>query len=671
MGKRVTIIFIIIFGYYLQNYARQPDLIDSLKKILAQCHDSLKYSTCELLADELFYADSLLESAFYYELSAQIELNKKRPDTLRIIKSYDNVGYCYYDLEQYYKALEWYTKALNLAMQINDSSSIANVSSNIGCTYHLLGNYAESLTFFEKALKIDLALKTQENVGNDYNNLGKVFESWGKYHDAITFYKQALGIAYGLNDLPRIAIRLSNIGSAYMMLNQNDSALYYIQGAYRVDSALNNHQGLIARLDKIGIVYQQMANYNKAGHFFQKAIEKLQLYPNPRQESLVLKNLGYNYFLTNQFQLAEQCYLKSLAMAQSINLLQTVAVVNKLLSELYEKTGDYKKALYHYAQHVLYNDSVFTSESQKTLNEFHVLYQTEKKENEIKFLNQQKQIQDLQIKQIKQRSYYLLFIAILLLVLIVIITRQFAQNKKMNKILAIKNKNLDELNATKDRFFAIIAHDLKNPVNAFTQITRALNENVETLPVADVKYFIEGLNQSAHNISGMLNNLLHWAKIQRNTVTPEKAWFNLYQTVNNAVQLLSTASKLKNIALQNQINQQAMVFANEQAVFTIVSNLITNAIKFSAGGKTITIGQMDTPGGAVVFVDDQGIGMTEMELLKLFRLDVDTKTIGQSAEKGTGLGLIICKELVETMGGNIWAESQPGKGSRFLFNLPA
>lgn len=238
-------------------------------------------------------------------------------------------------------------------------------------------------------------------------------------------------------------------------------------------------------------------------------------------------------------------------------------------------------------------------------------------------------------------------------------------------IRRIKTENqLRELNATKDKFFSIMAHDLKNPLSIFALATDTLVKEYEHLEKEDLNEYLRDLKDNAQNIYNLLENLLTWSRTQRGKISYNPDIFDLKFIVDSNVQLYIAAAHAKKISIENQVNEEIRVFSDSNLINTILRNLINNAIKFTNEGGTITVSVESHLKYYQVNVSDTGVGMSDLVIDNLFKIDVNTSTLGTGNEKGTGLGLIVCKEFVKLLGGEIWAKSELGSGSTFSFTIP-
>lgn len=252
---------------------------------------------------------------------------------------------------------------------------------------------------------------------------------------------------------------------------------------------------------------------------------------------------------------------------------------------------------------------------------------------------------------------------------IVVIVRDITDKVINQKKLEKSERELKELNSSKDKFFSIIAHDLKAPLSGFIGLSNELSDNADFLSTEEVKEHAKSMNDSAKNIYQLLENLLEWSRTITGKKQVTKDNLNPHIIAETLVGLFKDVSKNKNVSLVNEFDSKVYLYGDANMFTTILRNLISNSIKFTQDGK-ITIGMSEVDGMAQVFVKDTGVGMKEETKAKLFRIDQNVTELGTNQEKGTGLGLILCKEFVEKNGGNIWVESELGKGTTFYFTFP-
>jgi ligand-binding sensor domain-containing protein/signal transduction histidine kinase len=251
-----------------------------------------------------------------------------------------------------------------------------------------------------------------------------------------------------------------------------------------------------------------------------------------------------------------------------------------------------------------------------------------------------------------------------------ILTAQYDEIKKAHRQLQISENNLMELNATKDKFFSIISHDLKNPFASVLSISELLDDSFENTDEDELRYGVKKIRETNQHIYELLENLLTWSKSQRGRLIIEAGSFNLSKVIETNINLLKLAAEKKIINIEANIADEMCAFADREMISTVIRNLLTNAVKFTEAGKSIEIKVDVMEKVNKVSIIDQGVGITPENIERLFKIEDKIKTEGTAGEKGTGLGLIICQEFVENNHGTIEVSSAPGKGSTFTFTVP-
>jgi PAS domain S-box-containing protein len=247
------------------------------------------------------------------------------------------------------------------------------------------------------------------------------------------------------------------------------------------------------------------------------------------------------------------------------------------------------------------------------------------------------------------------------------ISRRIASDNEIK----LKNEQLVKLNAEKDKFFSIIAHDLRSPFNSFLGLTQIMNEELQSLNMEQIQQFASTLNTSASKLYSLLENLLQWAKAQQGLIPFKPQEIVLLQTINESLAMAVEIAKIKSIEIIYKFPVDLQIFADKNIVQTVMRNLVSNAIKFTPHKGKIYISARILKNNSVeISVKDTGIGMSSYLLDKLFQIDIQTNREGTDGEASSGLGLYLCKEFIELHGGEIWAESKEGIGSTFYFTIP-
>lgn len=249
-------------------------------------------------------------------------------------------------------------------------------------------------------------------------------------------------------------------------------------------------------------------------------------------------------------------------------------------------------------------------------------------------------------------------------------SRNISDIMNAKKAIELNEKRLKELNVTKDRLFSIIGHDLRGPIGSFKSLLELMLTDFDLTNTDEVKEILQMAVTSANSTYYLLENLLTWAKSQQNEIVFKQTKENLFDVCEKVIALLSEIAHSKKITIHNTIDKDLLVFVDYNMLSTILRNLISNAIKFTHKGKNIYINSFIDDSKVTIEVKDEGVGIEKETIEKLFKPSENVVTYGTSGEKGSGLGLLLCKEFVEKHEGKIWVESEIGKGSSFTFSLP-
>jgi len=387
----------------------------------------------------------------------------------------------------------------------------------------------------------------------------------------------------------------------------------------------------------------------------------------------------------------------ALSIAKSSNNQRLIALSLQRKSKALIQKNRHKQALKLLQLAKKINDSIYSDDNSKKIKELKTTFETEKKEKEIQLLERDNELKELEIKQ-KRNERNLVIIAIGLFIFSgFLLYYRYRIKNKANKLLEEKNlelqktnKELTEINrkihrqnqeleklkeeqkqliAMKDKFFSIIAHDLRNPFNAILGFSQLLIDSYDKFDENKKKEFLLKIKHASEETYRLLENLLEWAQSQSNQIEMQQTELNLLSVVNEVLSVLDSEIKIKNIGISVSVSEKTTVYADINMLKTILRNLITNAVKYSFEGGEIQILDKIKNDVVTICIADKGTGISPENRKKLFRTDEKFKAVGTANEKGTGLGLVLCKEFVEKNNGKIWVESEEGKGSTFCFTL--
>jgi signal transduction histidine kinase len=599
-------------------------------------------------------------------------------------------------------SLAYGKQALYLALQSNDSLALATSYNQIGNTLRSQGNLGEALQQYFESLRISSRLKAEKEKLHSFSGIGFIFQTQGNFAKAQNYFLEALSSANKTGNKQAIAEASHNAGNAYVFQKKYQEALRYYTQALDIRKALDDKVGAANSYNNIGYVYKNKGAYSKALSYYQRALLEMRQVPAGTKVDLpaVLDNIGDICFLQGQYHKALIYYLQSLEQAKTFGSHLRLKEVQADLAETYFKLNDFTKSFAYYKQSSAEQDTIYQVQNNALLKEIETKYETQEKEKQIELLRKEKeidnlrkhtQIQGYQLRERRLMNALLIVGLILASMLVALIYERYHQRRKTNQLLQNQNKTIQlqneelqvtndklgqseayllQLNATKDKFFSIISHDLKGPLNTLTGFLQVLDMQVDAFSADELKDFAKDMNKAVKNQIDLLDNLLQWSRSQTGTIDYSPEVLNLAEVVEDNQSLLQAVAQAKGIQILIPIDKKLRIYADSNMLNCVFRNLIANAIKFTNPGGVITIDAIQREDQVEVRVKDNGIGMNELTLNRLFQLDNYHTTTGTSNEKGNGLGLILCKEFVETNGGAIWVESEENKGTTFHFTVP-
>jgi signal transduction histidine kinase len=318
------------------------------------------------------------------------------------------------------------------------------------------------------------------------------------------------------------------------------------------------------------------------------------------------------------------------------------------------------------------------------IKEMESISQAQSLEQEIELLRKDKKISKLTATRLKNTVFSLAAVSLMIILVLVVYYQKNRLKRETNRLLEEKNtqlektnlklqkseKHLKELNSTKDKFFSIIGHDLRNPLNALLGFSELISGNSRDYTSEEIQRYSKIINEAAKNIHLLIENLLEWSRSQAGTIDFNPEQTELSAMVTEIFKIFEIHADKKGVSLVSEIPEDTTVKADRNLLSTILRNLINNAVKFTPGGGQVRIFCKQDEQEITISVEDTGIGMSEEQLESLFRMKSNVTMPGTSEEKGTGLGLILCKEFVDMHRGRIWATSKQKEGSTFSFTLP-
>lgn len=646
---------------------------DSLENLLAagSLSDSVRLRVKIQLSGLYLFQD--FASSFSYAQEAT-DLAERLSKPWARAESYRNLAYCYALNGDYSTALRYDNLSLQNATAASDSTMITESYKYLGNDYYDIGEYDDAYFYFTQSYKIARETNDSLNMAIALHNVGRVFKELEEYDRALNHFALSLKISNQINDRPALPYYYDEFGDVQMRMGNYDSALNALHKAM----VLITQQGLQElkpkTFSKMASIHVFRSDYDRAFAYYDST-ESLYAKTN-NQFGIGEVNLGRGiaYLYQGDYVEAERYIEASLSDARKFNARILEINCYKNLHTIWEKRGDFEKALAYYKQYETLEDSLFSQEMLQKLYRDQIRYETEARDLEIAALSQ---IDARQKDALKREEFIRNILAIvfgLCFLLLATVYRSGQRRKEINKLLLqhqtemeTRSEELERLNQVKDKFFSIISHDLRSPINALSGILDVMSRG--GLSQAEFGEQTKELRIRFNHTRTLLNNLLDWTLLQMDKLSLQATQIDLSKIIDENIQLLASLQS-KQISLINKVHEASIAFADSNTINLVFRNLITNAIKFTNEGGTVIIDAQEKEKEWLVSVQDNGIGISKDVQHILFDKTSPYTTRGTANEKGTGLGLILCKEFIEKNGGRIWVESSDGKGSTFRFTIP-
>lgn len=525
----------------------------------------------------------------------------------------------------------------------------------LNVSYQRVGDYTKALEYAQKAYDAGSILQDEPIRSNALNSLAAIHCSTGHPEDALQYINQAIDIEREskAGNGKSLAIRLGSKSEILSLLNRYDEALTCIEEALSIDSAAGRNDKVGIRLSQKAGILMNMRQWKECQRICLQAMKIFEANGSAIDKIITLKQMGICEREMRQYHEAEQHLLEAEQACKDIKFQPLLWKIQYELSQLYRRQGKLEQAISYMETSYANKASLNKEEFDKILGENKIKYETLEKEQQIN-------LQNITIKN--QRVLSIVLICILVLICIVaIISYHLAIIRKK------RNKELAEMNRTKDRIFFIVSHDLRNPVAAQKQVIDYMVENYDVLEETDKKEQLEALKQSQDGLKNLISNLLDWSSVASGRFTYKPTRVDLNTLVRKSVSFIDTQRQKKNITIRQQIQEQCFVYTDVNITEIILRNILSNAIKFSHQDGIIDIQSIEEKQVASIAITDYGIGMTEEQLANLFTYH--NSTTGTAGEPGSGIGLIVCKKLADMGNEKLSVTSKVGKGSTFSITM--
>lgn len=642
-------IYILVFSFSSQLYG-QTISSGELKKL-----DSLpKLEQVKMLSAWCWKnREKNTDAAIEYGLKA-IKIAKAEGYDKELSTLYNYVGVLYqhykYEIQ---KGISYYDLGLPLSLQVKDSVEIAYVYNNLGDAFYKIGNIPLAFEYAKKSMAIFERLHNARGIAYNYINMGELNRINEKYDTALDYFRKAIALRQTFNDSTGIASANLEIARTLFLKGQTDSAMYFFRRSLEKHEQIKNKNYMAYSMQGMGDVFLRKAQYDSAYVYFKGALKLCRERQNPTGG--IDSQLGMAKVLANtgKEKEGEQILDEALINARKSKLTPNILKVYKAKGEFYHQLKEFRKSSGNYQNYVATYNSLFSALQYQTLSEVKDRFQMTEQLNRVH--------QDLKAKQ-KDQIYGIIIIVLLLVLSVVLVLRHRTVSRLSGELL--------QSNRSKDKILSIVSHDLVSSFNALLGTSELLMEDLDEGDMAGAKSNGRLIQQTSEETYRFISNLLTWARSQQRSIQLHKEVFDFSQLMIEVKSIFDNQARMKDIRFHVNTTPDLVVDADKNLLQIVLVNLLNNAMKFTHRNGTIELSVEKDDGQVKVSVKDNGIGMSPGRMAQLFSTQTIDSLPGTSNEKGTGLGLFLCKEFVSMHGGEIHVSSEEGEGSVFWFTLP-
>ncbi|MEP5612576.1 MAG: tetratricopeptide repeat-containing sensor histidine kinase [Cyclobacteriaceae bacterium] len=614
---------------------------------------------------------------FYFTLTvlATCAQNQTKADSVRTLIENGDLN-LEEELEAYYQLsihssspedeLKFGNQLLELAEKSNNQEYIIKANLRIGVAHRLLGNLGQALeNLFESAQDASEKEGFKRLLIDIYQEISACYTQNGDSENALLYGSKTIDLLRTTGSRQRLALTLLNMGYDYYLIERYDSAMAYYDESAVILKEINMNRAVAYIIGNKALVYWKRGENERAKNDLQEAIEMLKAYQDLFGMADYYNQLGSIFYEEKNREKALEYTSIGLKIAIEEGLKEQARDASYLLFVICQEVGKYEKAIGYQNQYYAYRDSIQNLDTTQELANLRTSFEVGQKQAEV----------DLLIAQKRSNQIIMITGGIILLIVICLVVIQYSHSKaklRLNNKLEEQKDSLLSLNNTKDKFFSIISHDLRGPVNNLSGLVGVTRYFLEDNNTDQLKDMIEKMERSVNRLIKLLDNLLHWSLQQRGNFpyTPEK--LSLPGILAEVNEMFTDMAQSKNIKTELMVKEDFDLLLDKNTTATIFRNLLNNALKFTPnGGHVKILAEKDSESNtAKVKIIDNGVGIPEAKLKVLFRLNENITTKGTLGEEGLGLGLQLVYEFVILNKGEVEVESTEGAGTTFTVLFP-
>ncbi|NQZ76344.1 MAG: tetratricopeptide repeat protein [Ekhidna sp.] len=605
-----------------------------------------------IISPRLFGQDQSVADSLYIQLSG-VTSDSARMNMLGLILQNENDPARKISLSQ---------NLIQIADRDENFKYLHQAYLQMGQAYRIKGDFDLAIENLMKSLSLAESAGNRRGVVASNTALADFYSIYGIYKDAIKYYNKSVSLM-AAEDSSLLAVTLLNLGDTHYMIESYDSALLCFERSMLIYKALGDLSGQAYNLGNMGLVKAEQGDLGNAERDVASSILQLESLGDHYGSCIFLGYMSDIYLsqglLEEAYAFADSCLQIGIRYGLKAEVRDNLI----RLSNIRAKQGDYESAYSYYKQHTAIKDSISNAEVFTKIKEL---------ETAIDLSNAQAEVDLLKARQKNQEAVIVTIsvIVIAFAALAVIIYIYYRNKIKVNRVLREQKISLERLNETKDKFFSIISHDLRGPVNSLFGVGELIRAFVREKETDQLLEMADLMESSIERLSDLLDNLLNWAMQQQGHFpnVPEKV--ELKEMIEDIIGMFSNMASGKQVALTSNLKSEIELWVDKNSVHTIFRNLINNAIKFTEQGGYVVVDATLDSQNATVSIKDNGIGIDDSKMKVLFNASDGSSTYGTAGEKGLGLGLNLVKEFIEMNGGQIQVESDQKEGTVFTIMLP-
>ena len=454
------------------------------------------------------------------------------------------------------------------------------------------------------------------------------------------------------------------LGESSLELKEFEKAIYYFNEVEKSSNLDKQGIKIKAIYSNLGVCYLHLNQFDKAEEYLFKSKNLLEKENNANSLFLLYTNIANLYYQQYKDKQAISYFEKAYSLSKQIKDFESKGMASKNMAVVEENRGDFKQALIYRKEFEQWKDSLNNQNKIWAVADFEKKFAVAQKQKQIEVLEVENQLKN------SQRNW-LFFSAICLLLLLTAGVYFYAQKVKNAKIILLQKNKLDELNASKDQLFSIVSHDLRSSVNALKTSNGKLSATLETKNYDELNQLIVQNSGIANSTYSLLDNLLHWALLQTKQLYFHKESVHLFSIVQQIEYNYKPLLLEKSIAFENRVSKNIFIFVDLDSLKIVLRNLLDNAIKFSnENGKISFYTLENNPEFCQLILEDTGLGMDEKTIKEILKDDELLAKKGETKTIGTGLGMQLCKQMIQKNGGTIRIESERHKGTKIILTFP-